>query len=402
MGSIQKRSTDDGQARWKARYRGPDRRERAKTFVRKVDAQRWLTAQEADLSRATWVDPALGTVPLEVWAEQWLDHRHDLKPKTVHGYQSLLRSRIGPVFERVPIGKIEPWHVRAWVAEMVDDGLSPSRVRQSVRLLSQILAAAVADRRIPSNPCVGAKLPRLPRTEMRFLTAEQVMSVAVAADSLDGASGADGLLILALGYGGFRWGEAIALTRRRLDLLRARVHVVEAVATVGADLHLGPTKTYQSRWVTVPAQVRDRLAGHLKALDGDLVWSDSRGGLLRHSNWHRRVWLKSTEAAKLKGVRIHDLRHTCAALLIGQGVHPLAVSRHLGHASIAITMDRYGHLFPETDELVGRALTAAFDGDVVELSRPPRGLGGRAPQEPAQRHGLGVCETARGHGMPRH
>lgn len=185
---------------------------------------------------------------------------------------------------------------------------------------------------------------------------------------------AGSLLVLALAYGGFRWGEATAVTTRRLDLLRSRIHVVEAIATVGAELHLGPTKTYQTRWVTIPTQVRDRLAGHLATLEGELVWCDSRGGPLRHSNWHRRVWLPTTKQVGLEGVRIHDLRHTCAALLIGQGVHPLAVSRHLGHASIAITMDRYGHLFPETDEVVSRALSAAFDGATADLPRPPRGL----------------------------
>lgn len=368
MGHVQKRTTDEGQVRWKARYRGPDRKERSKTFPRKVDAQQWLAGQQADLSRATWVDPAAGTVTLEKWAQAWLDERRDLKPKTTHGYQSLLRSRIVPVFGEVQIGRIEAWHVRTWIAEMVDDGLSPSRVRQSVRLLSQVLAAAAQDRMIPTNPCFGVKVPRLPRSEMRFLTAGQVTAVA------DAAGGGDGLLVLALAYGGFRWGEATAVTTRRLDLLRSRIHVVEAIATVGAELHLGPTKTYQTRWVTIPTQVRDRLAGHLATLEGELVWSDSRGGPLRHSNWHRRVWLPATKTAGLEGVRIHDLRHTCAALLIGQGVHPLAVSRHLGHASIAITMDRYGHLFPETDEVVSRALSAAFDGTQPELPRPPRGL----------------------------
>lgn len=368
MGSIQKRTTGDGLTRWKARYRGPDRRERSRTFVRKVDAQRWLDTIAASRHRGDWVDPADGAVTVDEWAQRWLDQRVDLKPKTAHSYRSLLRSRIGPVFDGVPIGTVQACHVRAWVAEMTDCGLSPSRVRQATRLLSQILAAAVADRRIASNPCAGVKLPRLPRVEVRFLTAAQVAAVAEAAGE------ADGLLVAVLAYGGLRWGEAAALTARRCDLLRSRVHVVESLATVGGDLHLGPTKTFQTRWVTVPHQIRDRLASHLAAADGELVWSDSRGGPLRHSNWRSRVWLPAVKKAGLDGVRIHDLRHTCAALLIAQGVHPLAVSRHLGHASISITMDRYGHLFPDVDDVVGGALAASFDQGVAALARPPRGL----------------------------
>jgi integrase len=80
------------------------------------------------------------------------------------------------------------------------------------------------------------------------------------------------------------------------------------------------------------------------------------GGPLRISNFRRRVWWPALETAELpRSIRIHDLRHTCASLLIRQGVHPKAIQHHLGHASIQITMDRYSHLLPDQfDDLASK------------------------------------------------
>lgn len=90
-----------------------------------------------------------------------------------------------------------------------------------------------------------------------------------------------------------------------------------------------------------------------------LVFTTQEGSPLRNSNFRRRVWQPAlTDAGLPHGLRIHDLRHTCASLLIAQGAHPKAVQVHLGHSSISVTMDRYGHLFPSDME----ALAAALDG----------------------------------------
>ena len=77
---------------------------------------------------------------------------------------------------------------------------------------------------------------------------------------------------------------------------------------------------------------------------------------MRIANFRLRVWWRALEVADLaRSTRIHDLRHTCASLLIRQGVHPKAIQNHLGHASIQITMDRYGHLLPDQfDDLASR------------------------------------------------
>jgi hypothetical protein len=93
MGWVRKRP--DRPSRWRAGYRGADGREHSRSFERKVDAERWLREQLRNLDRGTWVDPAAGKLPLREFADEWLAGRI-LKPKTLEGYRSLLRSRILP------------------------------------------------------------------------------------------------------------------------------------------------------------------------------------------------------------------------------------------------------------------------------------------------------------------
>ncbi len=178
----------------------------------------------------------------------------------------------------------------------------------------------------------------------------------------------------------------MALRRKRCRLLRSRIEVAESLSEAYGRLEFGPTKTYRSRPVVLPAFLRDLLAEHLArhvAEDPDaLVFTSPQGQPLRNTNFRRQVWYRAVAESGLPGgLRIHDLRHTCASLLISQGAHPKAVQVHLGHSSISVTMDRYGHLFPSDIEALAVALddarsrvlehqrVADRESTVVELAR---------------------------------
>lgn len=348
-----------GKERWQARYIDPTGRERAKAFPRESDAKAFLATVEESKLRGGWIDPSLARVPLREWAERWMGTVVHLKPKTRVGYESLLRNHVSPTFGAVPIGRIEQLEVRDWVARLTKEGLSPSRIRQAYQVLSAMLKAAVASGYLARTPCIGIKLPRANKREMRFLTAEEVERLAQA------AAAPYGTLVYLLAYGGLRWGEAAALRRGRCNLLRSRIEVVQSLAEVGGALYFAPTKTYQARSVVIPAFLRDLLADHLAhqvpADPEALVFTAGNGAPLRNSNFRRRVWHRALDAAGLpRSIRIHDLRHTCAALLVAQQAHPLAVMQHLGHSSITVTMDIYGHLFPDEKERIAESLDAAW------------------------------------------
>jgi integrase len=381
-----------GDVEYRARYRDPEGVERCKTFDQRVDAETFLTTIEGSKLRGEWIDPRRARTSLEEWTEHWLQTTVHLKPKTRAGYESLLRIHILPAFGKTPLGAIEPDDVSSWVAEMSKRGLSASRIRQAYRVLSAVLKAAVVSRYIVTSPCIGVRLPRPPRREMHFLSAEQVEALAAATPKpFD-------VMLTVMAYGGLRWGEVTALRRARCDLLRSRIEVAESLAQVGGEFHFGPTKTYETRSVRLPAFLRDMMALHLadnvRQEPTALVFTQVDGSPLRHWWFWHRIWGPAVAASGVPTeLRIHDLRHTCTALLIAQGAHPKAIQVHLGHSTIQVTMDRYGHLFPdEMDRLadgldmvhraaVSRASRSDIGAVVLPLSESHRRRGRKAPKK---------------------
>jgi integrase len=365
-------------SKWQVRYIDPAGRERSKTFRRKVDAEKYLIHIEAQKQRAEWINPELSATPFGEWAARWLATRSHLKPKTRAGYESLFRAWVLPAFGNTRLDRIEPMAVEAWIVDMGRAGLSASRIRQAHQALSAPLKAAVRNRYLASNPAAGVSLPRARRKEQRFLDAQQLDDLAQA------IAEPYSTFVYLLGYGGLRWGEATALRRRRIDVLRARVEIAESVAEVGGKLMYGPTKTYRSRTVTLPRSLRDMLNTHLTehvapGPDALVFTATGRtykttttnpGTPLRNTNFTQRVWKPAVTAAGLRdGLRIHDLRHTAAALMIAAGAHPEHIKRHLGHSSIMVTMDLYGHLLPSEAEEIADRLDDMLRGSQTDKRR---------------------------------
>ena len=171
-----------GRPRWRARYRDPSGRERSKSFARKVDAERFLVAVEDAKLRGAYVDPAAGRVPFSEWAERWYNTTAALHHTTRRDYRKLLDQQVLPAFAGDSLAGIDALAVREWVAELVAGGLSARRARKAHAVLRQVLASAVEGGRLSRNVAVGMKLPKVQRTEMHFLDAEQVEALAEAID----------------------------------------------------------------------------------------------------------------------------------------------------------------------------------------------------------------------------
>jgi integrase len=271
----------------------------------------------------------------------------------------------------LPLARIDPLAVREWVATM-NTTLSPSRTRQALFLLSSMLKAAMPEY-LARNPCAGVEPPRIVKRDMLFLSAKEVDDLAAATREPYGT------LVYLLAYCGLRWGEAVALRRRRCHLLRNRLEIVESLAEVERKLIFGTPKTHQERNVAVPAFLREMLAAHIAELPSNdanaLVFTNPHGGPLRNSWFWRLVWEPAVASAGLPdGLRIHDLRHTCAALLIAQGAHPKMIQTQLGHSTITTTLDRYGHLFPDDMDRLATQMDAMYrDGRESPAASPRPG-----------------------------
>ena len=357
--------------RWVGFYRdAAGKRHTNGKFHRKRDADRWEEEQKAAIRNDVWVDPGRSKQTVGQWAETWMAGRVHLKPKTLASYRSLLTTQVLPTWEAVPLTKIRRSDVVAWVAAMRATGLSASRTRQAYHLLTSMLEDAVKDSRLARNPAAGVDLPRLPKSERRYLTHAQLAELA------DG-SGPHRLLVLVLGYTGLRWGEAAALRARRVDLLRGRIEVAESVTDVDGRMVFGPPKSHARQRVPVPRFLRDDLAVQLadRAPD-DLVFPSQVGTPLRVQNFRRSHFDRAAAAAGLKGLVPHELRHTAASLAIASGASIKGVQSMLGHASAAMTLDRYGHLFgDELDAVADRMDAARADWMRTEgLSAPVRHL----------------------------
>ena len=351
--------------RWQARYRDETGRYQTAphTFPAKADADRWLANVEREMMRGTWVDPRGAEVLLEEWAEHYIATAIHLKPKTVAGYESLLRSVILPRFGTTPIGSIRTMAVRRWVADLDRKrGLSASRIRQAYNLLRAMLDMAIADGFLAANPCAAIKLPRLPKPDLRYLTAEQVAQLAAAMPE------PFGLFVDVLAFGGLRFGEAAALRRKRIDLEEGRLIVAEAVSEVNGKLHYATPKSHRERAVVLPASIVEELADHLEEhvvpTADAFLFTASRGGPLRYSVFMRNVWRPAAKRAGMPGVTPHVLRHTAATLLIDAGASVKDVQQHLGHADASVTLNIYsGVMEGRNEELAIR----------LERLRDPRG-----------------------------
>ena len=322
---------------------------RARTFA---EADRWLKEQSASIVRNDHVAPRRAEMTFGVWAEQSMAAMVHLKPKTLAGYRSLLDARVLPKWRDVKLARIANADIAAWVAELRSDGLSASRTRQCYHLLSSMLDGAVRDRRMATNPASGVKLPKMPTKQRRYLDHKQL-------EELAAECGPYRVLVLVLGYGGLRYGEATALRVRNVNPMRGRLSIVEAVVEVHGELIFGAPKTHQHRDVVVPAFLRDELTAQIAGKGPtDLVF-DQDGAVLRNHRF-RRGWFDIAAAkAGLEGLVPHELRHTAASMAIAAGASIKAVQAMLGHATATLTLDLYGHLYPDELDEVARRMDAA-------------------------------------------
>ncbi len=341
--------------RWQARYRDSQGRVRGRTLPTKAEASRFLERTGAEMQRAEWRDPRLGKMTFAEWSAEWERTTLDLRPTTKDLYEYILRSLLMPTFGPMQLARITPLTVRAWLAELTTTQLSPSSVNRAFRLLRRIMNVAVESDILVKSPCVGVKPPTVPRNEMQFCTPDQVEDLAEAIDPHFR------VLVLAAAYTGLRWGELAGLRRSRVDLLHGTLTVVEQLTEVRGRLAFGPPKTE-------PSRRRIKLSGFLvKLLDEQLaeraqpstdglVFATRNGEAMRRNNFRRTYWLPAVSEAGLTGLRFHDLRHTAVALAIANGAHAKTIQQRMGHSSVTITLDRYGHLLPTLDDQIADGL----------------------------------------------
>lgn len=302
--------------------------------------------------------------------ERWLTAsvKPSVKVKTYEGYESIARVRVIPRIGKRRLAKVTPLDLQQLYSDLQAAGLSNRSVHHTHRVLHRTFVQAVRWDLIPRNPCDGVTPPRPNRAEMHVLDREQVSTLLAATTDSQRRT----LYTLTVTTG-MRAGELYGLRWGDIDLSAGRLSVRRALQRQrGNGLVFVTPKTARSRRTIILSkwavsvlrehrsrQLEQRLAAGPLWQDDDLVFCGALGRPLDPSTESGR-FSDTLKRAGLPHVRFHDLRHTAATLLLGQGTHPKVVSEMLGHGSIALTLDTYSHLVPALHEQAAAAMDSLF------------------------------------------
>lgn len=288
--------------------------------------------------------------------DRWLTDtvKPNVRPWTFAGYEVHVRLHLKPALGRIPLDKLTPLHVQEMVNAKIRQGLKPKSIRYIRGTLRSALNHAVKWDLVGRNAAALVETPRVEQFEINPLTPDEARSFLA---SLKGDR-LEALYSVALAMG-LRQGEALGLRWQDIDLKMGYLRVNKQLQRFDGEFELVEPKTRRSkRSLAMPKSIADQLVAHrsrqLKEKadadgrwhDSDLVFTTSTGkpldGTVVTHRFHRLL-----TRAGLAQRRFHDLRHSCATLLLVQGVSPRVVMDVLGHSQIGLTMNTYAHVIPE-------------------------------------------------------
>ncbi len=312
--------------------------EKMKTLLR--EQQRGVRLHSSDrLTVGAFLTEWIGGARSSVRASTWIR------------YEQLVRVHLIPRVGVLALAKLAPTDLTKMYAAMVEDGLAPRTAGHAHRVLGRALRDAEIAGLVARNVCRLVRPPHVPHAEMRTLTSAQVRQL-VAATEHD-RLGALWQLGVASGA---RLGELLALTWDHVDFDRGSIRITRTLTRTPGGFAIGEPKTAASRR-TIPigkaatsALRRHRAAQELERRvagaawhRGELVFSDQIGRPVNPQHM-AQVFRAALERAGLPRIRVHDLRHTCATLLLEAGSHPRVVAERLGHSTPALVLNVYGHV----------------------------------------------------------
>ncbi|WP_290809160.1 site-specific integrase [Herbiconiux sp.] len=338
--------------RYQALYRtASGERRSAGSFDHKKAAIAAATVAEENSRKVGWRDPKVAQQTWREWAAEWWPTR-TVAPGTLKTDAGRRDGRLMPKWGDVRLCDITRHEVKKWAGELRDEGLSPATVQRTVHLLSASLTAAVDAEILPGNVAYRLRLPPADNTKERYLTKKEQgrLLAQFEDDSVDQA-----LVALLLGTG-LRWGEAVGLQVKRVDLQRKMLRVAEVWDNKSRELKAYP-KSKRRRDVPIPPWVARRIKPLMKNSASGFVF-EIDGNVIDYSNWRNRAWSNAIIGAHLDDgeVTIHTLRHTYASMLVQAGRSLEEIGKLLGHLS-PLTTQRYSHLAKVASDEVLDALS---------------------------------------------
>jgi integrase len=373
---------------WRARWplpglspEGKVRFDSKSGFPTKTAAKRYGEAQEAAVRERRWIDPAAGQITLDDYLAKWFPVQ-ELALRTREKYEGYQRNHLTPRWGNTALADIDPLDVDEF-EKSLKAKLADSTVDGIMGLLRMALADAVFDKRISASPVRPSRRRRGKReqSEARVGIAVQLEVVEQVRRRLPAS---EALMILIAAFTGMRWGELIGMRRRYLVLMPDAPGAPAGYVTIdrkdGAvhedkrgGRYLGAPKGGKGRTVELPPFLVMLLAAYLESLPvaQEFLFPDREGGHWRRSNFNRRLWrpacdgwaarrtarghaAREAAAPVVRGLRVHDMRHTQETWLMEDGVEKIARDERLGHKTPGME-GTYGHA------------TAAMRADILKV-----------------------------------
>ncbi len=306
------------------------------------------------------------------YLDRWLKDsvEGNVGPRTLSNYQLQVQQHIRPALGRIKLKVLSPAHVQGLYRSKLDSGLAPSSVRYIHAVLHRALKQALRWGLVPRNASESVDLPKLGNEEVEVLLPEEVRTF------LDAASEdrLEALYIVAVTVG-LRRGELLGLRWTDLELEgEPKLRVGRQLQRMrdGSGRRFVAPKGGKGRTIRLPARTVEALKTHrarqaeqkLKAgplyQNGNLVFASEVGTPREPSNIDRRSFKPLLKKVGLPNIRFHDLRHTCATVLLSQGVNPKFVQELLGHADIKLTLGTYSHFLPSMGDQTAAAMESAL------------------------------------------
>jgi integrase len=320
----------------------------------KRDADRYLTAARREMDLGVFIEPS--AISLDEYLNRWLRDaaRPRVSRRTADGYAGLLERYIRQPLGHKRLDKLQPLDIQTVYGKMQARGLSARIVRHAHSALHNALKQAVKWGLLSRNPSDLVELPKVPHKERRVLSPDEAQEFLKAAAIMP-----HGLIFEFALLTGMRPEEYLALQWADVDLQRGTAQVRRALVRHKKSWSFEEPKTARSRrTVFLPAPLLQKLASHKRKQSEirlklgsvwqafDLVFCSEEGTPVSIPNITYRYFRPILTKAKLPRIRLYDLRHSCATLLLIAEENPKVVSERLGHSTIVLTLDTYSHVLP--------------------------------------------------------
>lgn len=353
-----KAEKDKKTGKWLIQYRytdwqGKRRKSTKRGFATKREAEEWLRnfliTQKADFDMKFE----------DFWKIYCADMETRLREHTMRTKKYIVELKILSYFGNKRVNDITAADIRQWQNELIKMGYSPTYLKTINNQLSAIFNYAVRYYDLKSNPCAKAgSMGKSKAEEMDFWTGEEFRKFI---DSVMNKR-LSYMAFMILYWTGMRLGELLALNPKDVDLEKRTISITKSYQRLGKKDVITPPKTSKSkRVITIPEFLAADIKDYMDSLY-DLQEDDRLFPITKYYLEHEMQ--RGIKESGVKRIRVHDLRHSHASMLIELGFSPLEIANRLGHEKMETTLNTYAHLYPNKQTKLAERLDSEYREDL--------------------------------------